>query len=65
MNIMDIQKELKDKYGHRQTFLQATDEFLHSADLRGLSASFSESDLRKIASTFDARAVIPFRVDWS
>ena len=64
MNIMDIQKELKDKYGHQPTFLQATDEFLHSLESAGLSASFSESDLRRLRRLLTPERVISFRVDW-
>lgn len=64
MNISDIQAELKDTYSHQPTFLQATDEFLHSLESSGTVENFDEDDMRRLRRLLIPERIISFRVDW-
>ncbi len=62
MTLDTIYSDLKEKYQHQPTFLQATKEFLDS--LNELSDNWTEVEYRRLERLLQPERVISFRVDW-
>lgn len=64
MTISDIKADLKNKYSHQETFLQATEEFLDSLEAANVTESFTEAEFKRLERLLVPERVISFRVDW-
>lgn len=64
MKTETIFAELKQKYSHQPTFLQAVEEFLHSIKPEVESESFTKEDEARLRRLLQPERIISFRVDW-